>query len=284
MRIEFNGLDLADESLFNVTSIDGLDSLPDLTIGMAPKPRRHGSWLGGKLAQKRVITINLQILGDPNDDYRTTKPKNALVNALQIMDVELPLIFEMDYGEQPVLVWASVTALDMPIKQDYSRFREATIEFTCANPMKYSAVAKQRTAAPPRVPEATPYGSAYGFAYSVTTGLSGAITAENDGNSPAAAIYTMRGPITYPAITLVDNVGTRTVRFNLTLKATDELRVSTDANRVLLNGADSYGAANGALVADLVIRPGETTITFTGSDTGGPVPPSLSVEWRDANR
>jgi len=284
LRIEFNGLDLADESLFNVTSIDGLDSLPDLTIGMAPKPRRHGSWLGGKLAQKRVITIGLQILGDPSNDYRTTKPKNALVNALQIQDVELPLIFELDYGDQPQMVYASVTALDLPIKQDYSRLREAVIEFTCTDPMKYAAVAKQRTAAPPSVPAATPYGGNYGFAYSVTTGLSGAITADNNGNSPSPAIYRMRGPITRPAITLVDSVGTRTVRFNVTLKASDELYVSSSANRVLLNGADNYGAANGALVADLVIRPGETTVTFTGDDTGGPVPPSLTVEWRDATR
>lgn len=284
MRIEFNGLDLADESLFNVTSIDGLDSLPDLTIGMAPKPRRHGSWLGGKLAQKRVITIGLQILGDPTGDNRTTTAKNKLVNALQIMDVELPLIFELDYGDQPVMVYASVTALDLPIKQDYSRLREATIEFTCTDPMKYSAAAKQRTAAPPRVPEATPYGGQYGFAYSITTGLSGAVTADNNGNSPAPAIYRMRGPITRPVITLVDSIGTRTVRFNVTLKASDELYVSSSANRVLLNGSDNYGAANGALVADLVMRPGETTVTFTGDDTGGPVPPSLTVEWRDATR
>jgi hypothetical protein len=284
LRVEFNGLDLADDSLFNITSIDGLDSLPDLTIGMAPKPRRHGSWLGGKLAQKRVITIGLQILGDPSNDYRTTKPKNALVNALQIMDVELPLIFELDYGEQPVMVYASVTALDLPIKQDYSRHREATIEFTCTDPMKYAAMAKQRTAVPPSVPEATPYGAQYGFAYSVTTGLSGAINADNEGNSPAPAIYKIRGPITRPTISLSDSIGVRTVRFNVTLKATDELYVSTAANRVLVNGADNYGAANGALVADLVMRPGTTVVTFTGDDTGGPVPPSLTVEWRDATR
>lgn len=284
MRIAFNGLEMGDDSLYNVTSIDGLDSLPDLTIGMAPKPRRHGSWLGGKLAQKRVITLGFDILGDPSDDWRTTKPKNALTSAFQIMDEELPLIFEMDYGEDPVLVQASVTALDLPITANYSRQRSGTVEFTCTDPLKYTTAAKKGTATVPETPAATAYGAVYGFAYSITTGLSGSFKATNDGNTPAPAIYTITGPVTRPIISLDDSKGNRQTKFLLTLAAKDRLVVDTVNNRVTVNGEDRFGSATGALVADLTIRPGKTTVGFTGSNTGGDTAPSLTVEWRDTNR
>lgn len=284
MRIEFNGLDMGDDSLYNVRSINGLDSLPDLTIGMAPKPRRHGSWLGGKLAQKRVISIEFDILGDPDADYRTTRPKNALVNAMQIQDVEQPLIFELDYGEQPVLVYASVTALDLPLVKDYSRLRSGTLEFTCTDPMKYSAEPKVRKISPPTTPPGAPYGQPYGFAYSVTTSSGGTITAHNEGNSPAPVTYKINGPIGRPRIILTDARGVRATTFNLTLSAADRLVVDTATNRVTLNGADRFGSASGALVADLVMRPGDTTLAFTGDDQGGATIPTLSAEWRDATR
>lgn len=284
MRVAFNGLELGDGSLYNITSIEGLDSLPDITIGMAPKPRRHGSWLGGKLAQKRVISIGLEIMGDPADDYRTTKPKVALQNAMQLMDVELPLIFELDYGEESVMVNASVTALDLPLVANYSRYRQGVLEFTCTDPMKYAVAAKAGIASPPVTPEAAPYGQAYGFAYSVTTGLSGTFTAGNEGNSNSPAVYTVTGPVTRPVITLTDGGGVRATTFNLTLKATDQLVIDTARNSVELNGSNEFAAATGALVADLVMRPGDTTVAFTGSNTGGDLPPTLTASWRDASR
>jgi hypothetical protein len=285
MRIAFNGLELGDDSLYRVTSIDGLDSLPDLSIGIAPKPRRHGSWLGGKLAQKRVITMNFDILGDPDNEWLTTRPKNALAKAFQIMDEELPLIFDMGYGEDSVRVMASVTALDLPIGQNYTRFRSGTVEFTCTDPHKYATATRKGTARVPEVPVATPYGAAYGFPYSITTGLSGTFKATNDGNTPAPVVYKVRGPVTRPIIMLDDSAkGNRTTKFLLTLKAKDELVVDTAKNSVLVNGEDRFGFATGALVADLTLRPGTTTVSFRGSNTGGDTAPSLTATWRDTSR
>ena len=284
MRIAFNGLELGDDSLYNVTSIDGLDSLPDLSIGIAPKPRRHGSWLGGKLAQKRVITMNFDILGDPADDWRTTGPKNALTSAFQIMDEELPLTFELGYGEEPVMVHASVTALDLPMGQNYSRIRSGTVEFTCTDPHKYAVGTRKGTARVPETPVATPYGAAYGFAYSITTGLSGTFKATNKGNTPAPAVYKIFGPVTRPTLSFDDAKGHRRTKFLVTLRAKDELIVDTAKNTVTVNGADRFGSATGALVADLTIRPGITTVGFTGSNTGGETAPYVTATWRDTSR
>lgn len=283
MRVAFNGLELGDYTNFNITSIEGLDSLPDLTIGMAPKPRRHGSWLGGKLAQKRVISIGLQILGDPQDEYLTTKPKNALVEACQIQDVELPLIFDLGMGEQPVMVNASVTALDLPMTAGYHRQRNAVIEFTCTDPMKYAVAGKVGMAAPPNPPVSAAYGQAYGFDYSEETGITGSFTATNEGNSPASVVYTITGPVTRPVITLLDAQGTRATTFAIELKESDTLMVNTLRNRVLLNGSDAFSTASGALVADLILRPGQTVISFNG-DVPFDKAPTLNVSWRDASR
>ena len=284
MRIAFNGLEMGDDTLFNVTSIEGLDSLPDLTIGIAPKPRRHGSWLGGKLAQKRVITMSFDILGDPDDDWLTTAPKNALVEACQIMDEELPLVFELGYGELPTMVYASVTALDLPIGVNYTRLRSGTVEFTCTDPTKYAADTRKGTTRLPKTPVATPYGAAYGFAYSVTTGLSGSFTATNKGNTNSPTSYTIEGPITSPVITLRDSKGVRRTTFSVTLAAKDRLKIDTATNKATKNGEDVYGSAHGALIADLTLRPGKTTISFTGRETGGSTAPSLTASWRDASR
>lgn len=283
MRVAFNGLEMGDDSLYNITSIEGLDSLPDITIGMAPKPRRHGSWLGGKLAQKRVIAMSFEILGDPADDWRTTKPKNALQNAMQLMDTELPLIFDMDYGEQAVMLNASVTALDLPIIRDYSRLRRGVVEFTCTDPAKYAVASKQAVATPPAPAVAAPYGLTYGFSYSEETGVTGNFVAHNEGNSPAPAVYTITGPVTRPVVTLLDARGTRATTFAIELLEADTLRVDTLSNSVTINGTDAFRTASGALIADLVIQPGETIISFNGEVPFGKHP-QLNVSWRDASR
>jgi len=274
---------MGDDTNFNITSIEGLDSLPDLTIGMAPKPRRHGSWLGGKLAQKRVISMGFQIMGDPEDGYRTTRPKNQLVNACQIQDVESPLIFDLGEGEDPVMINASVTALDLPIVAGYTRLRTGVVEFTATDPMKYSVEKKIGQAAPPLPPVASPYGQQYGFAYEEETGITGSFTAKNEGNSPSAAVYRIDGPVERPVITLLDKDGTRATTFAVNLTEGETLMVDTVRNSVTVNGADAFKTASGALVADLVIRPGDTVISFNGTVPFGGNP-RLNVSWRDASR
>lgn len=284
MLVTFNGVDLGDESRYSVQSIDGLDSLPDLTIGTTPRPRRNGSWLGGKLSQKRVITIQVDVLGDPDDEYRTTRPFLALQRACEVADYELPLNFDLGFGEPPIMVYASVTAFDAPRGINYALGRSVTVEFTCTDPNKYAGVAQIKSTPPPVRPAATPYGAAYGFAHSMGTGLSGAFLATNAGNSNSQVVYTITGPVTRPAITLTDGQGTRRTDFNLTLAASDRLVIDTAVNRLELNGADRFGSSSGALITDLFFRPGDTTVAFTAEAVPDENPGSLSAEWRDASR
>ena len=128
MYVAFGSFEFGDNTLYNISSIDGLDSLPEVTIGIAPKPRRNGSWLGGKITSKRVITIELEVLGDPTDSYLTTNPSRTIKRAMALSDIEIPLVFDLGYGEEPAMVMASVTAFDMPHIAGYHKRRPATIE------------------------------------------------------------------------------------------------------------------------------------------------------------
>lgn len=282
MQVSFNGLELGDGSLYNITAIDGLDSLPDLVIGNTPRPRRNGSWLGGKLAQKRVITIDLEIMGDPADDYRTTKPKLALQRALEVTDIEQPLNFDLDYGDPAVMVQASVTQLHIPTGANYSRFRTAHLEFTATDPRKYEGVSSSKRTPIGVRPAGAAYGQPYGFSYHTTAPISGAFVATNSGNVPTPVVYEINGPVANPSVTLTDKDGSRRIQFNVQLGAGDRLIASTATSQILLNGADRYGYANGALIETLTLSPGDTTITY-----GGTTPPGsgsmLSVSWRGAS-
>lgn len=282
MQVSFNGLELGDGSLYNITAIDGLDSLPDLVIGSTPKPRRTGSWLGGKLAQKRIITIDLEILGDPADDYRTTRPKLALQRACEVTDVETPLNFDLDYGDPAVMVYASITQLHLPTTAGYSRHRTAHLEFTATDPRKYAGVSQTKRTPIAVNPAGASYGQPYGFSYHTTAPISGSFVANNSGNQTTPVTYEINGPVVTPSISLTDAYGTRRTQFNLQLGPADRLVVSTATGQVLLNGQDRYGYTTGATIETLTLSPGDTTVAY-----GGTTDPSkgsmLSVSWRGAS-
>lgn len=284
MIATFNGVDLGDERFYAIQSIDGLDSLPDLTIGITPKPRRNGSWLGGKLSQKRVVEVVVNVMGDPADNYLTTKPMAALQAACDVSDEERPLNFDFGYGEEPVMVNASVTSFDAPRVAGYQHLRQVTIEFTATDPNKYIGVAQSKKTEPPIPAAPAVYGLAYGFAHSAGTATSGSFTATNAGNASTHVVYRIVGPVNRPSITLTDSQGVRRTQFNVDLKANQRLEVSSAGNSVKRNGADAFGSATGALIPDLHFRPGDTTVAFNGAGDPPAKPGTLTASWRDATR
>lgn len=281
MYVAFGSFEFGDNTLYNISSIDGLDSLPEVTIGIAPKPRRNGSWLGGKITSKRVITIELEVLGDPANDYLTTNPGRAIKRAMALSDTEIPLVFDLGYGEEPVMVMASVTAFDMPHIAGYHKRRPATIEFTCTDTTLHSAAPRAQQVGPSVPATGNDYGFDYGGDYALSTGVSGKFTASNSGNANAHVVYEIKGPVATPAISLNDGT-TRVTTFNLNLATSDRLVIDTKANTVLLNGADRFGSATGALVSQLTLKPGNTEVGLLGTSSS-PSLAYLNATWRDAS-
>ena len=282
MYVSFGSFEFGDNTLYNISSIDGLDSLPEVTFGLTPKPRRNGSWLGGKITSKRVITIELEVLGDPADDYLTTKPGRALRTAMGLSDIEIPLVFDLGYGETPVMVMASVTAFDMPHVSGYHKRRPATIEFTATDTTLHSTTPRAQQVGPAVRATGYDYGMDYGGDYADSTGVSGTFTASNSGNAKAHVLYEIKGPVSLPAISLVDADGSRVTTFNLNLATSDRLVIDTKANTVLLNGADRFGSASGALVSQLTLKPGNTEVGLLGTSSS-PTLAYLNATWRDAS-
>ena len=282
MYVAFGSFEFGDNTLYNISSIDGLDSLPEVTIGIAPKPRRNGSWLGGKITSKRVITIELEVLGDPTDSYLTTNPSRTIKRAMALSDIEIPLVFDLGYGEEPAMVMASVTAFDMPHIAGYHKRRPATIEFTCTDTTIHSAAPRAQQVGPAVPATGNDYGLDYGSDYAMATGVSGSFMASNSGNANAQVVYEIKGPVATPAISLIDAAGSRVTTFNLNLATSDRLIIDTRANTVLLNGADRFGSATGALVSQLTLRPGRTEVGLLGTSSS-PTLAYLNATWRDAS-
>lgn len=277
MLVRFNGCDLADESRYVITGITGWDDVPDLTDGTAARPRRHGSWPGGLSAPKRVVTVDLKIVGDRDGDDTTTAALKKLRQAFAVSDEERQLVVDLDYDLGVELINARVTALTLPIGRGYHRMRDCSVEFTATDPRKYSGAEYSASTGVATIGPGRPYPMSGTFQYSTTAGSPGAFDAVNSGNTDTPPRFSVRGPLNRPTISVSDRAGRRRTTFNLNLTSSEVLLVNPADGTVTVNGADRFGAARGALVEDLIMRPGLSTITLGGTGTG-----RLTTTWRDA--
>lgn len=282
MLIRFKGLDLGDDGDYIVTAIDGWESRPEVTNGSAPRPHSLGSWVGGLGSQKRVISLSLQIPGLLSDNNQTTIPKARLRQVMGLDEEESPLLIGLDYGSLPEEINVRVTSFDMPTRKNYGRLQEAVIEFTATDPRKYSTGTYTATTGLPTPPRAINYPITYGtFPGELPPAARGEATLENLGNAPAPAVYKVTGPSPAPTITLtLPNGKQKRTQFNTPLAAGEVLEAHTATGIVTVSGARRSGQTSGALVTQLEVPPGKSTVTLGGQ---GSDQTSLTVSWRDAN-
>lgn len=277
MLVSFNGLDLADESKYVITSITGWDDIPSISDGSAARPRRHGSWPGGLLATKRVTVIDFVVLDNPTDGNVNTAAILELKQKLALGDDELDLTIDMDYGLGGAISHARVTALVLPITAGYYRLRSGSVELTASDPRKYSVASYSAETGVKTIGPGRPYPMSGTFEYATSAGVAGEVEVVNSGNAETLPEFTIRGPINLPSVTITDKSGRRKTTFDLNVATGETLVVRPATGEVLLNGASRYGTARGALVEDLALRPGLSTVAFGGSGTG-----KLVTDWRDA--
>jgi Phage tail protein len=280
MLITFNGLNLTDESRYLITGIEGWDDLPDVVSGSAVRPRRHGSWRGGLLAPKRVVTIDLEILPDTANGNVNYGALLALRKAMALSDDERPLTIDLDYGEGAETISARVTALSLPTQSNYHRQRSASIEFTASDPRKYGAWNTKIFGT--RTRNVVPvYPVKYPRKYTAY-GNPGDLTVINTGGADSPPTFRIRGPIIKPGITINDPKGTRKITFDMTVGATQELVVNVYDGTARIGATNFYGDSRGALLEDMTIRPGTSTIHFSGTGNNSQNA-RLNVAYRSAN-
>lgn len=280
MIVDFKGLNLGDDGDYIVDEINGWEGRPEVVNGSVPRPRHNGSVRGALLAHKRVITLDLTIPLDPATGS-TTLPKQKLREVMGIDDEETELRVGLDYGSAPEIVWARVTSFDIPTQKGYGRQQRAFIEWTATDPRRYSETPYVAETGLKTRPSGQTYPMTGTFAYAGAPGKPGAFQALNAGNAETMPLFTIRGPISNPSIFIQDDKGRRVIRFELTLAASETLTVNTSTGAVFIGkDTDRFDKARGALVEDMYLRPGVSTVGLTGSSTANPL---LKMVWRDAN-
>lgn len=281
MLVRFNGLDLADASKYLITGMTGWDDTPEVVSGSAVRPRRHGSWPGGLLVPKRVVSIDLEILGDRSSDNTTTAALKALRKAMALDDTERPLTIDLDYGLGTEEINARVTSLLLPMRQGYGQRRMAHIELTASDPRRYFAAWNSKTFGT-RTRNAIPvYPVKYPKKYA-GYGNPGDLVAVNEGGVSTPPVFRIRGPIGMPSISIKDAHGTRKITFDLSLGPSQELVIDVQAGTAKVGATNYYGDSRGALLEDMFLRPGTSTIHFSGTGNTSSLA-RLTAAWRSAN-
>jgi hypothetical protein len=237
--------------------------------------------VGGLGSQKRVITLELEILGLASDDYQTTIPKAKLRQIAGHTDEEHELLIDMEYGSAPEVAFVRITDFTIPTRQGYGRRAQAFIEFTATDPRKYSPQLFRAVTGLPTPPRGNSYPIAYGvIPGDVTAANRGEVVVENQGNAPSPAVYTIVGPTPSPTVTITYPNGKRKrTTFNLPLAAGEVLVADTSTGIITVSGAVRSGKSTGALVQQLEIPPGKSVIALGGR---GSTDTSMAVSWRDA--
>lgn len=282
MDMTFKGLSFGDNSNFLITNIDGWEDRPETTNGSTPHPRRLGSWVGGLSSTKRVVTVDLEILADRANDGSTTLPKNKLSKALAMDDEESPLMLDLDYYLPREIIYARVTGFDMPTSRNYARSQKALIEFTATDPRRYSVGMNYATTGLPVLLRGAAYPITYGrYAAVITPDARGEAIAQNEGNTATPPTYKLVGPVRNPTITVLGPKNfRRRIQFNVNLASGETLLAKPAAGTVTVDGAARRGITSGALIEDMELPAGISTVTLGGTGSGNA---KLTVSWRDAN-
>jgi phage-related protein len=131
-RISWGDLVFGPGSRYHVTTIVGLDDLPDIRPEDVPRPGQHGDYTGPDTTGARVVQLGLSLVADTPDELR--EMTLALRNATQPQNSPAPLAF-LDQG---MLVYGKVRRRSIPYDAEHLwRTGTAALEVYCADPYLY---------------------------------------------------------------------------------------------------------------------------------------------------
>lgn len=276
-QIQWGELLFGPGTQYAVTTISGLDDLPDIRTEDVARPGQHGDYTGPDYTEARTIQLGLGLRGDDPDDLRALSI--ALRNATQPQAQPAPLQF-LDQG---VLVYGKVRKRSIPYDAEYLwRLGDAALEIYCADPYLYGLDEQSvsTTAYSPAAGRTYPlvFPRAYGSA-----GTSGRVTAVNNGAATAFPVLRLDGPVANPSIEQVTTGSTLTL--DASLQVGEFLLIDTRSRAVLLMGTSPRRSwVRGGSTWPL-LQPGSNEIAYRGSALPGAPGQSslLTVTWRDTS-
>ncbi|MEU0157930.1 hypothetical protein ABZ154_03555 [Streptomyces sp. NPDC006261] len=276
-RIEWGPLSFGPGSRYHVTSIDGLDDMPDIRAEDMERPGQHGDYTGPDHTTARIIQLGLGLRADSPDGLRD------LVLALRAATQPQRQPEPMRLLDQDIVVFGKVRRRSIPYDAEHLwRTGAAALELYCADPYLYGLVEHSAST--------TAYSPSAGRTYPLVhprtygaTGASGRISAYNAGASPAFPVLRLDGPVANPAVEQVETGASITI--DGTLQAGEYLLIDTRTRAVLLMGSTPRRQWVRAGSQWPLLQPGDNTLAYRGSALpGAPDQASLlTVTWRDTS-
>ncbi|MEU0370644.1 phage tail domain-containing protein [Streptomyces sp. NPDC006283] len=274
-RIQWDGLIFGPGSRYHVTTIHGLDDMPDIRAEDSERPGQHGDYTGPDYTGARTIQLGLTLLGETPDDLRELVL--ALRAATQPQTSPLPLAFL----DQDTLIYGKVRRRSIPYDAEHLwSSGTAALEVYCADPFLYGLEERSTST--------TAYSRAAGRTYPLlyprtygSAGESGRVTAVNAGASPAYPTLRIDGPVANPSIEQVTTG--QSLIIDATLQEGEYLLIDTRTRAVLYQGTSPRRSWVRAGSMWPLLKPGSNELAYRGEALpgGSGIPSLLTVTWRD---
>jgi hypothetical protein len=167
----------------------------------------------------------------------------------------------------------------LEIDEDYLYVNAPVVQWECADPRLYGNE-HSVTIPLPTAGVGLPYPFTYPKPYVTVPGESGARVFTNAGSVETPWTGVLVGPVVLPVLTFTFPDGSvSSITIDLALGSGETLELDVWEGTALLNGAtDRYGALSGAILDELYLPTGATTISWTASSGSG----TFTVTARDA--
>lgn len=263
-------------SPYQVTSVDGLEALPDLRVQDSDRGYQDGMISGRDFFGGRTITVTMQILG--NSSGTAQYNHNLLQAALQPQQTgTTPLQFQLSPAGGLQFVNARVRKGMTTIDPDYTYgLIKSQYHFYCPDPRYYDNTTQTAT-----MSYTAPLGRTYPRVYPLTYGGGSQTQTVNISNAGSTTTYptiTIYGPVTNPVI---GNLTTgQALSFNYAMAQSDVITIDLQYRTILLNGNPARNLLLGSSQW-FGVAPGTSQFYFTGTGTSYGVT-NATVQWNNA--
>ena len=258
----YQGLTIGDGTDFEIKTIDGLESLPDIVQPDLKIDRDQGMYAGLYTAGGRLIAIEYEVHASTDAQFRADL--DTLGTALApIGTVEQPLAFLLpgmaQLGRQSYVRPLTRACI---IDVDYShRIARGVMHLFATDPRLYDVTLNSQSVGLPASNGGTSWPVVWPLSWG-SAGAGGLLTCTNAGTFEARPVLTITGPIDNPTITNLTTGMSFTLA--ITLAPGDTLTIDMKARTVILNGTASR-RGNATVAQWWSIIPGANSVQFSAN-------------------
>lgn len=274
----YRGLTIGGETAYNISKVEGLFDLPDVTSSSRKRTGSHGFITGRQLAGKRTGTIDIAYGSDTSEAGDVFDARDALLAAFHPLDYEEPMVFGVP--DRPARqLYCRVTRLHAPVGFSWVvGFAESMrLEVVAEDFPFWQSEEAHAASAGSQTPSG---GRGYPLVYPRLYGplaLGSQMPTPNAGNADACWEADIFGPCVNPAIVLNSTAGAQTVKVETTLNAGEYIHLDRRQELILVQGNIPRFDILAAGSAWFDIPPGESHVHYVSDDLQG----SATITWHD---